>query len=268
MKLMKSRIINLYLLLGILITNFALAIAAEVVVDLFLSYQKITAFAVASQTYFIAWSLGLGMGYLFMFSRLIDAAEDADGLELSGTRRISVGVKITVVTAILLLLFAALHIYGLIAVYGFLRGTGAHLGAWEWYGFHVGTRITELLLAALIAFVASLIIWTKAARMSSAPPLPPARVVTEDNDNRQVLLNQERLNFSARNGPPSPGVAQKNRRDFPVTFNPEGGKGEDGDLFMPQRFAIANRNRAGVIRKVDSHLLETNPIHNDQDRYG
>ncbi|XP_055357678.1 proline-rich transmembrane protein 4-like [Paramacrobiotus metropolitanus] len=272
MKLMKAGIMNTYLLLGILLGNFAFAISAEIVVDVFLSTQKINAVAVASQTYFIAWSLGLGLGYLVMFGRLVDAARDADGLVLTGTRRVAVAVKMMLAIAMLLLCFAGLHVYGLIRVYGFLKDLSDLVDPWEWYGFHVGTRITELVLAALLAFVASLTIWTKAARQYNIPPpLPPSRVVKEEGQAREGLLSPDGMRLqSIRNPPPSPGIVPKNRRDFPVTFNPEGGKGDDSDFFLPQRFVMANRARSGVARKVDSHLLETNPIHNadEYERYG
>jgi hypothetical protein len=162
LKLLKSRVMNVYLLMGLLFGNFALAIGAEVIVD----FTQFNVVSVASQTYFIAWSIGLGVGYLLMYPSLVQAGRDADGLEGGATRRIAVGVIITLLSAILLMCFAGLHIYGLIAVYGFLVPEGDY-NAWRWYGFHVATRIAELLLASLLAFVAALTMWTRAARRIS-----------------------------------------------------------------------------------------------------
>ncbi|OQV23465.1 hypothetical protein BV898_02585 [Hypsibius exemplaris] len=257
LKLMKSRIMNVYLLIGILIGNFAFAIGAEVAVDLM---PRLSVFAVASQTYFIAWSIGLGCGFLVMFSPLLEAAQDADGIELSATKRITLGVYITLVSAVLLLVFAGLHIYGLVAVYRFLiPADGGDYDAWRWYGFHSGTRLAELLLSASLAFVASLTVWTRAARKLSSVQV--RRTVSSGTAGPGMTMEADRLLMlqQGRNTPSSPA---RNRRDFPVTFNPEGVRADEE--FFPGRFP----NRA---RKPVSQLLEGNPIHHhvdEGDRYG
>ena len=229
---------------------------------------RLNILAVASQTYFIAWSVGLGCGYLFMYNKLLSAANDTDATQ-QPSRRVALSVHITLIAALLLLVFAALQVFGLVEVYGYLqpeqKKEPSKYQPWIWYGFHVGTRITELVLTALLAFVASLTIWSR------VPEEPARKQVTLTRDilipsetakqQQQTLLGEQRIV-----APSSPGFfGPKHRRDFPVTFNPDGHKTDD-DVFHP-RFMI-NRQRNSTGRKPDSVLLETNPIHNDQERYG
>ncbi|GAV04894.1 hypothetical protein RvY_15100 [Ramazzottius varieornatus] len=264
-KLSRAGIVNGCLLLGIVVVNFTFAIGAEVCVE-FLRWNTV---AVASQTYFIAWSVGLGCGYLFMCNKLLSAADDVDSLATSSTqpsRRVATSVHITLIAALLLLIFASLHIFGMVMIYEYFRSESATepvtYQPWIWYGFHTGTRITELLLSALLAFVASLTVWSdgpKESRKQATLPWSPVNP-SEAMKQQHVLLSEPKLV-----APSSPGFfGPKHRKDFPVTFNPERYTPDDQN-FQPRYMISRHGNSTG--RKPDSVLLETNPIHNDQERY-
>ena len=197
--------------------------------------------------YFIAWSIGLSVGYFVMYSPLLQAAQHADGLELGATKRVAVGVNITLTSAVLLLCFGGLHIFGLAAVYRYLDSQNPY-DAWRWYGFHTGTRVAELLLATLLAVVASLMVWTRAARRSSTTITTTSTIAQGNTASRGLSLQtgnsledrrQQQLLMQGRMTPSSPA---RNRRDFPVTFNPEGVKADDE--FFRGDFRIAHGNRS------------------------
>lgn len=104
------------------------------------------------QCVFIVMSVGLGLAYLYVY-RSLSACTRWD------TEKWAVGhaVRVTLATAMLSLLMAVVHVYGLLGVYG---------DTWLWWGYQLSVRVIEVSMCGLLA-------WAGVQRAPRGPPSSP-----------------------------------------------------------------------------------------------
>lgn len=119
---------------------------------------------------FIILCVGLGLAYLYMYKSLSQSCVQKAGHLYSGESErwsLSHAVRVTLATAMLSLLMAAVHLYGMLGGYEALTDNKAHL--WLWWGFHFSVRVIEIFMCALMA-------WAGMQKDTSSLPEQPASV--------------------------------------------------------------------------------------------
>lgn len=122
------------------------------------------------QCVFIILCVGLGFAYLYMYKSLSQSCIQKAGHMYSGECErwsLSHAVRVTLATAMLSLLMAAVHLYGMLGDYEAL--TEDRPQVWLWWGFHLSVRVIEISMCALMS-------WAGMQKDSSTLPEQPASV--------------------------------------------------------------------------------------------
>lgn len=123
------------------------------------------------QCIFIILCVGLGLAYLYMYKSLSQSCIQKAGHLYSGECErwsLSHAVRVTLATAMLSLLMAAVHLYGIsIGDFGTLPDNKPEL--WLWWGIHLSVRVIEISMCALMA-------WAGMQKDSLSLPEQPASV--------------------------------------------------------------------------------------------
>uniref|UniRef100_A0A0A9Z511 Proline-rich transmembrane protein 3 n=1 Tax=Lygus hesperus TaxID=30085 RepID=A0A0A9Z511_LYGHE len=122
------------------------------------------------QCVFIILCVGLGLAYLYLYKSLSQSCvQKASHMYCSEGERWSLAhaVRVTLATAMLSLLMAAVHLYGMLGDYEGL--TKDRQQPWLWWGFQLSVRVIEISMCALLA-------WAGMQRDSTALPEQPASV--------------------------------------------------------------------------------------------
>ncbi|XP_064631857.1 uncharacterized protein LOC135490585 [Lineus longissimus] len=164
---MSPRIQSSRILAVVISAHLILSVTTDAVVG---SIASARALMFVCQLVSVMWGILLFAGYFYIFKTLYSAAlrRQKDLLKLSlGKLRLpgikpihkpprltlGLGVKVTLVTAITGLLYAALQMYAMIGVYGvFSKSIPA---PWPWWCFKFSLRILELVMCFLMSYVAT-----------------------------------------------------------------------------------------------------------------
>lgn len=122
------------------------------------------------QCIFIILCVGLGLAYLYMYKSLSQSCIQKTGHMYSGECErwsLSHAVRVTLATAMLSLLMAAVQLYGMLGDYEALTENRPQV--WLWWGFHLSVRVIEISMCALMA-------WAGMQRDTSSLPEQPASV--------------------------------------------------------------------------------------------
>ncbi|XP_073974710.1 uncharacterized protein [Rhodnius prolixus] len=122
------------------------------------------------QCIFIIVCVGLGLAYLYLYKSLSQSCVQKGGhMYGSECERWSLAhaVRVTLATAMLSLLMAAVHLYGMLGEYEVLAKDRPQ--PWLWWGFQLSVRVIEVSMCALLA-------WAGMQRDSSTLPDQPASV--------------------------------------------------------------------------------------------
>ncbi|XP_072025724.1 uncharacterized protein [Amphiura filiformis] len=153
----------------VIVIHFTVSLAADVIVG---SVGNAQALLLVCQGAFLIWGISLSISYLVIFRRLYKSSvrQFREVTRLSISRR-SIhmkgvapfmkkpqnrwgnAIKVTLVTAFMGLVIAALQIYGASVVYGpFAAGIPE---AWPWWSYQFIFRVCEFIMCALMSFVAT-----------------------------------------------------------------------------------------------------------------
>lgn len=137
-------------------------------------YAKETPYSVLlpliCQCIFIILCVGLGLAYLYLYKSLSQSCVQKAGHMYSteGERwSLAHAVRVTLATAMLSLLMAAVHLYGMLGDYEVL--TKDRPQPWLWWGFQLSVRVIEISMCALLA-------WAGMQRDTTTLPEQPASV--------------------------------------------------------------------------------------------
>ncbi|BET02227.1 Hypothetical protein NTJ_15045 [Nesidiocoris tenuis] len=119
---------------------------------------------------FIVLCVGLGLAYLYLYKGLSQSCvQKASHMYCTEGERWSLAhaVRVTLATAMLSLLMAAVQLYGILGDYEVLNKDRQQ--PWLWWGFQLSVRVIEISMCALLA-------WAGMQRDSTAMPEQPASV--------------------------------------------------------------------------------------------
>lgn len=122
------------------------------------------------QCVFIILCVGLGLAYLYLYKGLSQSCvQKASHMYCTEGERWSLAhaVRVTLATAMLSLLMAAVHLYGMLGDYEGL--TKDRQQPWLWWGFQLSVRVIEISMCALLAYAGM-------QRDATAMPEQPASV--------------------------------------------------------------------------------------------
>jgi hypothetical protein len=122
------------------------------------------------QCVFIIVCVGLGLAYLYLYKSLSQSCVHKAGHMYSGECErwsLAHAIRVTLATAMLSLLMAAVHLYGMLGVYEVL--SEGRPQPWLWWGFQLSVRVIEISMCSLLA-------WAGMQRDTSSIPEQPASV--------------------------------------------------------------------------------------------
>nr|XP_054752353.1 proline-rich transmembrane protein 4-like [Lytechinus pictus] len=275
----------------VIISHFAFAFIADVVVGLFASAA---ALLLACQVAFVVWGVFLTVSYLVIFRRLYRSSVRkfreisrlsvrTSSIILPGERPLikprnnwGSAIRITLVTAFLGLLIAVLQVYGMLVVYGPVGGQKQIPDPWPWWGYQFTFRVLEFLMCALMSYVATQPFrYTKDGKEKPCVCLPCWHVILEACGRREkeVLQTEEELNshvWSSAFEPCLPkkptmysGLATKeasaysqntNVNNASVNINLEQRGGTDKDLQLDKSMNLNGMKKAKSTEAIGSEL--------------
>ncbi|XP_054752353.2 proline-rich transmembrane protein 4-like [Lytechinus pictus] len=275
----------------VIISHFAFAFIADVVVGLFASAA---ALLLACQVAFVVWGVFLTVSYLVIFRRLYRSSVRkfreisrlsvrTSSIILPGERPLikprnnwGSAIRITLVTAFLGLLIAVLQVYGMLVVYGPVGGQKQIPDPWPWWGYQFTFRVLEFLMCALMSYVATQPFrYTKDGKEKPCVCLPCWHVILEACGRREkeVLQTEEELNshvWSSAFEPCLPkkptmysGLAAKeasaysqntNVNNASVNINLEQRGGTDKDLQLDKSMNLNGMKKAKSTEAIGSEL--------------
>ena len=165
-QLMSAKIQRARYLVVIVAVQFVMSFVIDAVVGMF---SSINVLMLVCQVVFVTWSLVLSVGYMYVFQKLIGAALRrqkqlvhlsqvslaVDGSMTKPPRKqlmLGVAVKVTLVTAVLGVVYAGLQVYAMVVVYGFLAFQPE---PWPWWALQFAMRIAELGMCITMSYVAT-----------------------------------------------------------------------------------------------------------------
>lgn len=167
MEFVSPKIQKLRYLVAIIVFHFLLSFITDIIVGLYYN-SKVLLFV--CQLASVIWGLLLFVGYIYIFHRLYKAARNrqADVYKLTSSannlanvspvRRpkltLNLAVKVTLATALLGLVFAALQIYSMVGVYSIFSNESS-VKAWPWWAYKFGLRVTEISMSSAMSLVAT-----------------------------------------------------------------------------------------------------------------
>lgn len=164
-----SKIQQTGILAAIIVSHFILSFTTDVVIGI---YANTFVLIVICQVVFISWGLLLSSAYFYMFRKLIFAGKrqqkQIDHINMVQSHNpqytnnkpkltILFAIKMTLFTAICVVLLVVLQIYNLVNVFRVAINYGnvhPFSEAWSWWTYQLCMRIIELLVAFSIACVA------------------------------------------------------------------------------------------------------------------
>ena len=165
-QLMSAKIQRARYLVVIVAVQFVMSFVIDAVVGMF---SSINVLMLVCQVVFVTWSLVLSVGYMYVFQKLFGAALrrqkqlvhlsqvslTVDGSMTKAPRKqlmLGVAVKVTLVTAVLGVVYAGLQVYAMVVVYGFLAFQPQ---PWPWWVLQFALRIVELGMCIMMSYVAT-----------------------------------------------------------------------------------------------------------------
>jgi len=115
-----------------------------------------TLLPVICQCLFVILCVALGLSYLYLYKSLSHSSlrkqGNIFGTVFSDSHRptLAHAVRVTLATAMLSLLMAAVQLYGMFGVYEFLGEESPHL--WLWWGFQFSVRVIEISMCFLMSW--------------------------------------------------------------------------------------------------------------------
>lgn len=150
----------------VIAVHFLLSFTTDILTGLHLDARVLL---FVCQVFYVLWGLVIFFGFTIIFSRLYKAALLRQNLMDKHTSRklglsnkqhkppkltLSLGVKVTLVSAIFGLATVALLVYGMVDVYGVFNYK-SRLEPWKWWAYHTTFRLLEIAICITISFVAT-----------------------------------------------------------------------------------------------------------------
>ena len=165
-QMLPTQIQRLPVLICIILFHFLLSLSADILIAFF-DNARILLFV--CQIFFVLWGLFLFLGYIYAFRSLYSAAEkrqksllqlrqlnnqwESNGSPAKERLTLSLGIKVTLLSAILGTVCACLQAYAALGVFGvFSKETPQ---PWPWWGYQTSIRFIEFFFCVTMIYVAT-----------------------------------------------------------------------------------------------------------------